>query len=124
MRTSANQPYFNKANANDGTGEFTLPFDLNYEVDLWGRIRREVRESKETAQASAADVETARLSFHAELALDYFGLRASDAQVKLLGDTVQAYQQALQLTQDRYDAGASPLSDVTQARTVLRTAQV
>lgn len=124
VRTSANQPYFTQSRADNGEGNFSLPFDLSYEVDLWGRIRRSVRASKEQAQASAADVETARLSLHAELALDYFGLRSSDAQAKLLGDTVQAYQQALQLTQDRYDGGASPLSDVTQARTVLQTAQV
>jgi NodT family efflux transporter outer membrane factor (OMF) lipoprotein len=124
VRDSANQPYFNKTSANNGVGDFSIPFDLNYEVDLWGRIRRSVRASKEQAQASAADMETARLSLHAELALDYFGMRSSDAQAKLLADTVQAYQQALQLTQDRYDGGASPLSDVTQARTVLQTAQV
>ncbi len=124
VRDSANQPYFNTARADNGEGNFSIPFDLNYEIDLWGRIRRSVRASKEQAQASAADMETVRLSLHAELALDYFGLRSSDAQAKLLGDTVQAYQQALQLTQDRYDGGAAPLSDVTQARTVLQTAQV
>jgi NodT family efflux transporter outer membrane factor (OMF) lipoprotein len=124
VRDSANQPYFNKTAANNGTGSFTLPIDLDYEVDLWGRIRRGVTAARETAQASAADMETARLSLHAELAINYFNLRSADAQKKLLDETVKAYQEALQLTQDRYDGGASPLSDVAQARTQLQTAQV
>jgi outer membrane protein TolC len=124
IRDSANQPYFNKSVANNATGEFTLPFDLNYEIDLWGRIRRSIAQAKEQAQASAADLETTRLSLHAELAIDYFNLRAADAQRKLLDDSVTAFQSALQLTEDRYDGGAAPLSDVTQARTQLQTAQV
>jgi len=124
IRDSANQPYFNKAVANNATGEFTLPFDLNYEIDLWGRIRRSVAQAKEEAQASAADLETTRLSLHAELAIDYFNLRSADAQRKLLDDSVAAFQSALQLTEDRYNGGAAPLSDVTQARTQLQTAQV
>jgi len=124
VRTSENQPYFNKSSANDGTGDFTLPFDLNYEIDLWGRIRRTVAQAREQAQASAADLENVRLSLHAELAVDYFNLRSADAQRKLLDDTVKAFQDALQLTQDRYNGGAAPLSDVTQAQTQLQTAQV
>jgi NodT family efflux transporter outer membrane factor (OMF) lipoprotein len=124
VRNSTNQPYFNKAVSNDGTGEFTLPFDLNYEVDLWGRIRRSVTQSREQAQASAADLETTRLSLHAELAVDYFNLRSADAQRKLLDETVKAFRDALQLTEDRYNGGAAPLSDVTQARTQLQSAEV
>lgn len=123
-RDSANQPYFNTTEANGGEGNFTLPIDLNYEIDLWGRIRRTVTQAREQAQASAADVETARLSLHSELAIDYFNLRSADAQSRLLNETVKAYQGALQLTQDRYDGGASPLSDVSQARTQLQAAQV
>jgi NodT family efflux transporter outer membrane factor (OMF) lipoprotein len=124
IRNSTNQPYFNKSVANNGTGDFTLPIDLNYEIDLWGRIRRSITQSKEQAQASAADLETTRLSLHAELAIDYFNLRSADAQRKLLDETVKAFQDALQLTEDRYEGGAAPLSDVTQARTQLQTAQV
>jgi NodT family efflux transporter outer membrane factor (OMF) lipoprotein len=123
-RLSANQPYFNQSLANNGEGNFTLPFDLNYEVDLWGRIRRSVTSAGEQAQASAADKESMRLSLHAELAVDYFELRSADAQEKLLRETVTAYQAALKLTQDRYDGGVAPLSDVAQARTQLQTAFV
>jgi len=123
-RYSANRPYFNSNLANNGTGDFVLPLDINYEVDLWGRIRRTVTAAKENAQASSADLETARLSLHAELAMDYFGLRAADAQKKLLDDTVVVYQQAVQLTNDRYTGGASALSDLTQAQTQLQAALV
>jgi NodT family efflux transporter outer membrane factor (OMF) lipoprotein len=122
-RLSVNQPYFNKAAATAGTGNFNLPFDLNYEVDFWGRVRRSVTSAIEQAQASAADMETARLSLHAELAQDYFDLRSADAQERLLAETVQAYQDAVQLTQDRYEGGAAPESDLTQARTELQAAQ-
>jgi len=124
LRDSNNQPYLNVSGANNGEGNFTLPFDLDYEVYLWGRVRRAVTQAREQAQASAADLETSRLSLHAELAVDYFDLRSADAQTKLLDDTVKAFQSALDLTEDRYNGGASPLSDVTQARTQLQTAQV
>jgi NodT family efflux transporter outer membrane factor (OMF) lipoprotein len=124
VRDSVNQPYFNRAAANGGEGSFTLPIDLNYEIDLWGRVRRSVTQAREQAQASAADLETSRLSLHAELAIDYLNLRSADAQSLLLSDTVKAYQAALQLTEDRYTGGASPLSDVSQARTQLQAAQV
>lgn len=124
IRDSNNQPYLNVSGANNGDGNFSLPFDLGYEIDLWGRVRRTVTQASDQAQASAADLETSRLSLHAELAVDYFDLRSADAQTKLLRDTVKAFQSALQLTEDRYNGGASPLSDVTQARTQLQTAQV
>lgn len=124
IRESNNQPYFNSTEANGGEGSFILPLDLNYEIDLWGRVRRTVAQAREQAQASAADLETSRLSLHAELAVDFFNLRSDDAQRKLLDDTVKAFKDALQLTEDRYNGGASPLSDVAQARTQLQTAQV
>jgi NodT family efflux transporter outer membrane factor (OMF) lipoprotein len=123
-RFSANQPYFPPGLANNGTGAFTLPFDLSYEVDLWGRVRRTVSASREEAQATAADLETANLSLHAELAADYFELRSADAQKQLLDDTVKAYANAVQLTQNRFEGGAAPRSDVAQAKTQLDAAMV
>jgi NodT family efflux transporter outer membrane factor (OMF) lipoprotein len=124
LRDSQNQPYFNQSAANNGGGNFLLPVDLSYEIDLWGRIRRSVNAARENAQSSAADLATAQLSLQAELAIDYFELRDADSQQALLSDTVQAYQQALQLTQNRFEGGASPKSDVTQAATQLQQAQV
>jgi NodT family efflux transporter outer membrane factor (OMF) lipoprotein len=123
-RVSAHEPYFPPSEANDGTGNYSLPFDLSYEVDLWGRVRRTVNASREEAQATAADLATAGLSLHAELAIDYFELRNADMQKQLLEDTVKAYADALQLTQNRFEGGASPKSDVAQAQTQLDEAKV
>ena len=84
IRESADEPYFLTNLANNGGGDFTLPIDMNYEIDLWGRIRRGVTFAREQAQASDATMESVRLSLHAELATDYFGLRSADGQEKLL----------------------------------------
>ena len=121
IRDSANRPYLKTTSA---TGDFVLPFDLSYELDVWGRVRRTVAASREEAQATAADLETVSLSLHAELAFDYFELRSADAQKQLLDDTVKAYQDALQLTTNRFEGGAAPKSDVAQARTQLETTMV
>ena len=106
------------------TRDFLLTGDVSYELDLWGRIRRGVTAAREEAQASAADLETARLSLQAELAFDYFELRSADAQQRLFNDTVKAFDEALQLTTRRFEGGAAPKSDVAQARTQLETTQV
>ncbi len=121
LRWSNNQPYFSNTHT---TGNFLLPLDLTYEVDLWGRIARTVTAAGEEAQATEADLQTARLSLHAELALDYFDLRSADAQKQLLDDTVKAYTDALELTEHRADGGAAPESDVAQAQTQLDTTRV
>jgi NodT family efflux transporter outer membrane factor (OMF) lipoprotein len=123
-RLSPNQPYFPQSVSANATGSFTLPLDLSYEVDLWGRVRRTVSASGEEAQATAADLQTANLSLHAELAVDYFELRSADDQKQLLDDTVKAYTDALQLTENRFEGGAAPRSDVAQAKTQLDGAQV
>jgi len=123
LRDSSRQPYFPLPNSY-ATGDLQLPVDLSYEVDLWGRIRRGVAAAGEKAQASAADLESVNLSLHAELAIDYFELRSADTQQRLLDDTVKAFTDSLQLTRDRLEGGASPESDVAQAKTQLDTARV
>jgi NodT family efflux transporter outer membrane factor (OMF) lipoprotein len=102
-------------------GQYTLPIDVNYELDAWGRIRRSVAAAREETQASAADLETIRLSLHAELAIDFFELRALDSEKHLLDETIGAYQRALELTQNRYSGGLSAKAEVAQARTQLET---
>jgi NodT family efflux transporter outer membrane factor (OMF) lipoprotein len=101
-----------------------LTGDVSYEIDLWGRIRRSVTAAREEAQATAADLETALLSLQAELAMNYFELRSADAQQRLLNDTVTAFEEALQLTINRFQGGIAPKSDVAQAQTQLETTQV
>jgi NodT family efflux transporter outer membrane factor (OMF) lipoprotein len=104
--------------------DFLLTGDVSYEIDLWGRIRRSVTSARDEAQATAADLETARLSLQTELAFDYFELRSADAQQRLLNDTVKAFDEALQLTIRRFEGGVAPKSDVAQAQTQLETTQV
>jgi NodT family efflux transporter outer membrane factor (OMF) lipoprotein len=123
IRDSSNRPYLPPGVAMRRTGDFVLPFDVGYELDLWGRVRRSVAAARAEAQASAADLATAKLSLQAELALDYYELRSADAQKQLLDRTVESYAQALRLTQNRFEGGAAPRSDVAQAKTQLETVQ-
>jgi NodT family efflux transporter outer membrane factor (OMF) lipoprotein len=120
---SANTPFFSLVNPRP-EGQLQLPFDLSYEIDLWGQIHRMVSAAREEAQATAGDLETVSLSLHAELALDYIELRSADAQQKLLDDTVKAFSDALGLTKNRLEGGEAPASDVAQARTQLETTEV
>jgi NodT family efflux transporter outer membrane factor (OMF) lipoprotein len=123
LKDSSNEPYAPSRNLR-ATGEFLLTTDLNYEVDVWGRIHRQVTAAGEGAQASAADLETVRLSLQAELAVDYFNLRSADAQQRLFDDTVKSFQDSRQLTEHRLEGGAAPASDVAQAKTQRDTARV
>lgn len=122
-RYSANRPYFT-GNPGNGQGDLQLPLDLNWEIDLFGRLRRGVNVAREETQASAADLQNVLLSLQAELAIDYFELRAADAQKKLLDDTVAQYGEALRVTNNRFEGGVAPKSDVSQARTQLQAAEV
>jgi len=101
--------------------DFQIPFELSYEVDVWGRVRHTVESYREQAQASAADLATINLSMHAQLALDYFQARTLDAEEQLLNSTVTQYQQALELIENRYAGGLSSDLEVQQARTQLET---
>jgi NodT family efflux transporter outer membrane factor (OMF) lipoprotein len=103
--------------------EHTLPIDVSWEIDVWGRIRRSVESSEANAQANAADLEAAKLSARAELAQDYFLLRIVEAQKQLLDATTVAYQKSVELTTNRYNSGVASRGDVLQAETQLKTNQ-
>jgi NodT family efflux transporter outer membrane factor (OMF) lipoprotein len=100
-----------------------LSASFSWEFDLWGRIRRQVESNDASIQASAADLESARLSAQSELASNYFQLRVSDAQKQLLNDTVAAYAKSLELTKNRYNVGVAGRVDVAQAETQLKSAE-
>ena len=102
---------------------YALSLDAVWEADLWGRVRRTVESNAAGAQASAADLEALRLSIQAELAQNYFQLRALDAQRQLFADTIAAYQRSLTLTQNQYAAGVFAKVDVIQAQAQLRATQ-
>jgi NodT family efflux transporter outer membrane factor (OMF) lipoprotein len=105
------------------TGDFELGVDAGWEVDVWGRVRRAVEAGRAQAQASAADVESVRLSVTAALLQNYLALRITDAQARLLEDTVAAYSRLLTLTRNRYNAGVVGKSDVVQAEAQFKSAQ-
>jgi len=120
-RVSANRPppnsIFNGITEND----FVLPFDVSYQADVWGRVRKNVESYREQAQASAADLATVNLSMHADLAVDYFQARSLDAEEQLLNSTVKQYEQALELNQSRFEGGIASEVEVEQAKTQLQT---
>jgi len=101
--------------------DFQIPFELSYQIDLWGRVRRTVESSRDQAQASAADLAAVNLSMHAQLALFYFQARTLDAEEQLLNSTVTQYEQALQLIENRFAGGLASDLEVEQARTQLET---
>lgn len=101
---------------------YSLPIDASYTLDLWHRIRNTIAVNAFQAQASAADVATALLSTQAELAQDYFQVRALDTERVILRNTVANYRQTLDLTMTRFRGGIASDEDVSQAQTQLDTA--
>ena len=101
--------------------DFVLPFSVSYQVDVWGRVRKNVESYREQAQASAADLATVNLSMHADLAVDYFEARSLDAEEELLNSTVKEYEQALELNENRFQGGIASEVEVEQAKTQLQT---
>jgi len=102
---------------------FSVSLGANWEIDVWGRIRRLIEAARAGEEASAADLEAARLSLQAELATSYFQLRVTDALIDLMADTVAAFQRSYDMTQNRYRAGVAARVDVVQAETQLLSAQ-
>lgn len=103
--------------------DFVLPFDVSYQADVWGRVRKNVESYREQAQASAADLATVNLSMHADLAVYYFQARSLDAEEQLLNSTVKQYEQALELNESRFQGGIASEVEVEQAKTQLQTTQ-
>ena len=102
-RDSANRPVngLNAGVPNNPYNTYTVPLDASYEVDLWGQVRRTVESARAGAAASADDLETTRLGIQAEVATDFFTLRALDAEIALLKSSVEVFQKSLDLTRNR-----------------------
>lgn len=101
--------------------QYDLPIDASYTIDLWGRVRNTVAASVYSAQASAGDLAAATLSTQAELASDYFALRALDEQRRLYDDTVKSYQKTVELTRTLVKSGIDSEEDLATAQTQLDT---
>jgi NodT family efflux transporter outer membrane factor (OMF) lipoprotein len=121
IKTSANRsprsPVFNGVTYSD----IAIPFELSYQIDVWGRVRRTVESYRGQAQASAADLATVNLSMHTQLALFYYQARLLDAEEHILNSTVTQYEQALELIQARYKGGIDSELQFQQAKTQLET---
>lgn len=115
---SENRPQRNPTSATHFT-DYLLRLDASYELDVWGRVRYSVAASRASAQASAADLEVVRLSLHAELAANYFAVRALDTEQEILQSSVASYQRALELTRNRLKGGVASAVDVAQAEAQL-----
>jgi len=126
QRTSPNTPstLTGKAFGTSATfNDFYVPVSLGYELDIWGRVRRSVESARAQTQASLDDLETIRLMIQAETAMDYFSLRALDAQKAVLSSSIEVFTKSLQLTRNLRAGGAVSDLDVAQAQTVLKTTQ-
>lgn len=111
-----NQPGFYNSN--------TVSMLLNYELDLWGRVRNSIAAGQATAQASAADLESTRLSLHALLAEYYIRLRNVDAQSNLLGESIQVFEKNLTFVENRHSGGIASGLDVARAETQVNIVKV
>jgi multidrug efflux system outer membrane protein len=100
-----------------------VPFDLSYEVDIWGKVRRAFESSGDLAQASLADYENVLLTLKADVATNYFGVRTADSQIDVQRRTIQSYEENLKLTNSRFQGGISTQLDVEQAQATLASAQ-
>ncbi|HTL16524.1 MAG TPA: efflux transporter outer membrane subunit [Patescibacteria group bacterium] len=124
QRTSFNEPENGHAAGQARTyNTFTLPFQAGWELDLWGRVRRQVESARASAEASADDLESTRLALQAELATDYFTLRALDREYDVVIRTTETFTRSLELTINRRKGGIATDLDVSLAETQLRSAE-
>jgi multidrug efflux system outer membrane protein len=105
------------------TTNVQVPFDLSYEVDIWGRVRRAYESQKALAQASAADYFVVMQTLQSDLAQDYFNLRSFDAQERIIDQNVVLYRQQLDLTKRQQAAGLAADTDVLQVQVLLDTTE-
>ena len=124
QRTSVNMVDRGQASGVSHTyNTFTVPLDASWELDLWGRIRRQVEAARALLSAASDDLEAAKLAVQAEVATDYFVLRAMEAEYFLLQQTAEAYRRSLELTRNRRQGGIASDLDVAQAETQLTTTE-
>ncbi|HTV04339.1 MAG TPA: efflux transporter outer membrane subunit [Acidobacteriaceae bacterium] len=122
-RSSGNLNNTATANAGHTSQIYSLPLEVSWEPDFFGKIRREVESEEYAAQVSAADLANEQLAEQASLAEYYFELRGQDALQKILNDTVAADKRSLQITQSLYETGVDDYISVIEAKTTLDSAE-
>ena len=123
-RSSATAPLENLlGNVPVTSNNFLATLNLNWEIDLFGRLRNTAAAARAQAQGSEADIAAVALSLQAELATDYFSLRGDDTTISLLADTIEVYDRAYQLTNNRYQEGIAAATDVDQADALRQNAR-
>ena len=122
-RSSSNLGTSGTANPGHESSLGSLPADISWEPDLWGKVRNTIHEEQYNAQLSAADLENEKLTEQASLAEFFFEIRGQDALQKLLNYTVDADRKALELAQSRYDTGIDDRISVVEAQATLQTVQ-
>lgn len=124
QRASANGPQSGHAAGSSSTfGVLTIPLEAGWELDFWGRVRRQVEAARARYVASADDLAAAGLAIQAEVATDYFALRSTQAEFELLRRSVEAYSRSLELTKNRRAGGIATDLDVAQAEAQLRATE-
>ena len=113
----------NIGGTSNAANAFSATLGVDWAPDVWGRLRQAVSSAQANAQASEADLASARLSAVGDLATNYFSLREADAEIALLDQTIEGYQRAFEITSNRYRAGIAAQTDVLQAQTQLVNAQ-
>jgi len=101
------------------TTRLQLGIGASWEPDLFGRIRRSVEGNRATAEAALADLGSARLAIHGELAINYLALRGTDEEISIVGRTITGYERALKIADNRYRAGVAIRTDVFDAQAQL-----
>lgn len=128
VRGSGNRPLNGQATVVNGVpvaitpyteNIYTIPFSLNYEVDLFGRVRKNLEASNASLQSTAADLGNVQLVLTAELAADYFNLRELDAEYQVVQESVVYERKGLDLVQNRHQGGIANGLEVAQQATVL-----
>ena len=100
---------------------YQVPFDLSYEIDIWGRVRRSYESAQAQAQAAVYDFEVVRQTLLADLARNYFNLRSFDAQYEIITRNLGLYQEEVALTEAQYQAGLISETNLLQATVQLES---
>lgn len=123
IRTSGNRPLAPIPGNAITQNLFEIPFALNYEVDLFGRVRKNLQASNASLQGTAADLQNVQLVLTAELAADYFSLRELDSEIQVVQESVKIQEQGLVLVNHRHEGGVASGLDLAQQETLLDSTQ-